>query len=386
MKTLVTAKTVRTLPKGRYSVGGGLCLLVSSETSRTWIFRYQIDGKRRDMSLGSANSITLTAAKTLADRARTMVADGKDPIEERRAPKREASAHLFRDVASEAIELFQAVRKWRNAKHAAQWTSTIETYAVPVIGRIDVKDVTREDILLILKPIWETKTETADRLRGRLDNIFDYAISKGYCTNNPARWKANLESFLPAASKIKPESHHAAMPLDELKEFVSKLDTKHVSHAAILFGILTASRAQEFLGMTWDEVDIDNATWSLDMKRTKTLVPHRVPLSKQAIAILKERERTSEFVFPSPYTGRAMSVDTPRTMLRKVSGTDYTMHGFRSSFRDWGEENLIHDTLLEKALSHSQKTKTVRAYQRSDLLEQRRPVMQMWADEILPQK
>ena len=138
--------------------------------------------------------------------------------------------------------------------------------------------------------------------------------------------------------------------------------------------------------MTWDEVDLENATWSLDMNRTKTLVPHRVPLSKQAIEILKERERSSGFVFPSPYTGRAMSVDTPRTMLRKVSGTDYTMHGFRSSFRDWGEENLIHDTLLEKALSHSQKTKTVRAYQRSDLLEQRRPVMQMWADEILPQK
>ena len=178
------------------------------------------------------------------------------------------------------------------------------------------------------------------------------------------------------------------MPLEELKALTPRLNTNHVSHMAVLFGILTASRAQEFLGMTWDEVDFESATWNLKVERTKTSVPHRVPLSRQALDILNRLPRISEYVFPSPmHKGtQQMCIDTPRQMLRKISGTAYTMHGFRSTFRDWGEENFIHEALLEKALSHSQKSKTVRAYQRSDLLEQRRPIMQQWADAILPTK
>ena len=381
----VTSKNYSTLPKGRYSVGDGLTLLVTSETSRSWILRYQIDGKRRDLSLGSANVLTLSAAKTKATKFRAMVSDGIDPAEKRKERNRPSTLLTFKEVTDEAIPLFADVRQWKNAKHASQWLSTVQTYAFPIIGSKTIKTVTRDNVLDILTPIWHEKTETAKRLRGRLEAIFDYAISKGYCDSNPARWKANLETFLPSASKIHKEKHHASMPLDELKVLAPRLNTKHVSHLAVLFGILTASRAQEFLGMTWDEVDFETATWNLDLTRTKTSVPHRVPLSRQALSILNRLPRISEYVFPSPmHKTQQMCIDTPRQMLRKLSGTAYTMHGFRSTFRDWGEENFIHEALLEKALSHSQKSKTVRAYQRSDLLEQRRPVMQAWADTIYP--
>lgn len=384
----VTSKNYSTLPKGRYSVGDGLTLLVTSETSRSWVLRYQLHGKRRDLSLGSANVLSLSAAKSKATKLRAQIDEGIDPAEERKERNQPTLRLTFKEVAEEAIPLFAKVRQWKNDKHAAQWLATVQTYAYPIIGAKTIRTITRDDVLDILNPIWHEKTETATRVRGRLEAIFDYAISKGYCDSNPARWKANLETFLPSASRIHEEKHHAAMPLEELKALAPRLSTNHVSHMAVLFGILTASRAQEFLGMTWDEVDFESATWNLKVERTKTSVPHRVPLSRQALDILNRLPRISDYVFPSPMNKgtQQMSIDTPRQMLRKLSGTAYTMHGFRSTFRDWGEENFIHEALLEKALSHSQKSKTVRAYQRSDLLEQRRPIMQQWADAILPTK
>lgn len=383
---IVTSDNYSTLPKGRYSVENGLILYVFSQTSRSWVFRYKMDGRRHDYSIGSANAISLSAAKAKAIKLKAMVLNGINPMQERQkeAAKSEDPIPLFRVLAKDAIALFADVRQWKNPKHAAQWASTIEIYAFPRIGRRLVNTITRDDILAILRPIWRDKTETAKRVRGRLENIFDYAISKGYCKENPARWKANLETFLPSPSKIQEEHHFTSMPLEELKVLAPKLNDNYVSHMAVLFGILTASRAQEFLGATWDEIDFETATWNLNINRTKTSVPHRVPLSRQALAILQRLPRMSRYVFPSPRNNLPMSVDTPRTTIRKMTKTDYTMHGFRSTFRDWGEENFIHDTLLEKALSHSQKSKTVRAYQRSDLLEQRRPVMQQWADTILP--
>lgn len=385
MPTKVTSKNVLTLPKGRYSVGEGLTLLVSSETSRSWVLRYQMHGRRRDFSLGSANSISLTAAKAKALKCKAMIAEGVDPAASRASIRAEKNAVAFSEVADEAIAVFAEVRQWKNRKHAEQWSSTVRTYANPFIGQMDIGDITRDDILNVLKPIWKEKTETAYRLRGRLENIFDFAISKGLCDHNPARWKANLESFLPPVAKIRQERHFEALSLDKLKELAPRLFSDHVGQLATLFGILTASRAQEVLGMTWDEVDFESATWSLRQERTKTSVPHRVPLSRQAIAILKRIPRTSDLVFVSSRGKRqALAVDTPRIAIQRLTGTDATMHGMRSTFRDWGEERFIHEALLEKALSHSKKSKTVRAYQRSDLLEQRRPVMQAWADEILP--
>lgn len=385
-KTKVTAKNFSSLSKGRYSVGDGLSLLVSSETSRSWIFRYQFDGKRKDFSLGSANVLSLTSAKAKITKLRAMIAEGIDPAQERKARKQTDVPRTFKEVVDEAIPVFEKVRQWKNAKHANQWRATLDTYALPVFGSRILSTITRDDILKAIEPIWLTKTETAKRLRGRIEAVFDFAISKGYCDQNPARWKANLETFLPPPSKIQKEKHHASMPLEELQKIAPVFfNSTAVSKKATLFAILTASRIDETLSMTWDEIDFDSETWNLHIERTKTSVPHRVPLSRQAMMILKSLPRINEFVFPSPYKARkAMTIDTPLKLIQKVTGEKWTVHGFRSTFRDWGEENFIHDTLLEKALSHSQKSKTVRAYQRSDLLEQRRPIMQKWADAVCP--
>lgn len=389
-----TAKNIKLLPDGKHSAGDGLVLLVAG-SSRNWVFRYQMNGKRYDYGLGSALTLSISDAREKIRVLRNLIAQGKNPKEvrkqERLSPKEESpvviKAPTFNAVAKEALAVIESVRRWKNKKHAAQWRTTIRTYASPEIGKKQIDEITRDDVLKILRPIWEEKTETASRLRGRLEAVFDYAISKGLITQNPARWKANLESFLPSPSKIQHEEHFASMPLDMTQTFVRRLNPVHVSHAMILVGILTAARAQEVLGMRWDEIDFESNTWCVDPSRTKTSVPHRVPLSRQVIRILKSLPRTSKFglVFPSPLGDHQMSVDTPRITIQKLTKCSYTMHGFRSTFRDWGEENLIHDTLLEKALSHSQKSKTVRAYQRSDLLDQRRPVMQQWADVILPE-
>lgn len=381
---IVTHKNLPDLPDGEHTAGGGLFLLVR-KGSKIWYYRYVKDGKRHRVTVGNAKTLSLTGAKAKVLEMKKKIADGLEP--EELSPQKGV---YFADYYLPAIERIEKVRAFKNPKHAAQWRSTIETYALPVLKNLPLHRIRLRDVLAVLDPIWHEKPETASRLRGRLEAIFSLAIAEGIMTENPARWKDGLESFLPASGRIRAVKHHSAMPFEELKAFTKRLkDSPGVALQAILFGILTAARVQEVVLARWEEFDLKSAVWIIPAERMKMKRIHRVPLSRQAVEIIRaQREDTPKacpLVFPSPITGGPMSIDTPRTMIQKITGADYTMHGFRSTFRDWCEENFVHPSLSERALAHVQGDKVVAAYQRSDLLEQRRPVMQQWADAIMPQ-
>lgn len=381
----VTTKNLALLPPGRYSLGGGLILRVRSANSRQWIVRYRFKGIRKDFPIGSARVISIKAARVAAQKILASAAQGIDPAASNGGDADfTGGEERFSSFAERAIETIQSVRRWKSEKHAAQWRMSIRVYANPYIGNMRLKDITREDILRVLQPIWFEKPETASRLRGRLENIFSQAIASDLLKENPARWKDGLSFFLPQRSKVSQHKHFSAMPMEELKEFApAALEKATVGFDAMLFGILTASRAQEFLGATWEEIDVATATWSIPGERMKTGRPHRVPLSRQALMILQRQPTKEGLIFKSPRTGRTLCIDAPRTMLRRMTQSEYTMHGFRSTFRDWCEENFIHQALAERSLAHVKQDKVEDAYQRSDLLEQRRPVMQQWADFLL---
>lgn len=380
----VTYKNYLLLPDGEHTAGGGLYLRVKGE-SRCWYFRYQVAGRRRRAPIGSAQSITLTAAKAKALDMKKKLADGMDPEESARR-----TSLYFSEYYRDAIDRIEKVRGFKNPKHAAQWRSTVETYALPYLRNIPMNRIHLRDVLKLLEAIWTEKPETAKRLRGRLEAIFSLAIIEGLMKENPARWKDGLESFLPKTGRIHEVKHHSAMPLDVLRDFITKIrESTKPATRCILLGILTATRAQEVLGARWDEIDLREAVWTIPPERMKMKREHRIPLSRQAVELLQaQREvvpKKCQLVFPSPMKdGGRMSVDTPRLIIQKITKADYTMHGFRSTFRDWCEENFVHPSLSERALAHVQGDKVVAAYQRSDLLEQRRPMMQQWADAVMP--
>ena len=385
MKDQVTSKNFMTLPPGRYSLGGGLMLLVRSESSRQWVVRYRFAGTRKDLSIGGASRISITSAKARAAKILSMAADGIDPSSSKLSEEDARESITFKEFYPGAIATIQNVKRWKNEKHASQWVSTIETYAVPVLGALRVKDITRGDILEVLKPIWTEKPETASRLRGRLESLFSQAIAEELIQTNPATWKDGLAFFLPPISKVHEVKHHEAMPLEILKSFAPETAKKtSVVSRAVLFGILTATRVQEFLCARWDEIDFDARVWSVPPERRKDQkpYPHRVPLSDQAVYILSQIERKGEYVFARS-AGSHISLETPRVVLQKKVGHG-TMHGFRSTFRDWAAENGIDQVLAEKSLMHATGNEVEQAYQRSDLLEQRRTVMKAWADTIMP--
>ena len=375
-----------TLPPGRYSLGGGLMLLVRSESSRQWVVRYRFAGTRKDLSIGGASRISITSAKARAAKILSMAADGIDPSSSKLSEEDARESITFKEFYSGAIATIQNVKRWKNEKHASQWVSTIETYAVPVLGALRVKDITRGDILEVLKPIWDSKSETASRLRGRLEAVFSYAIATGKrVAANPATWRGNLDLFLPPPSRVQKVEHHEALSLDETRALLEEWNPpKSISASAIVFGILTASRVGEFVKARWDEIDFDARVWSVPPERRKDQkpYPHRVPLSDQAVYILSQIERKGEYVFARS-AGSHISLETPRVVLQKKVGHG-TMHGFRSTFRDWAAENGIDQVLAEKSLMHATGNEVEQAYQRSDLLEQRRTVMKAWADTIMP--
>lgn len=382
----VTAKNIFTLPEGRHSVAPNLNLRVR-DGKRTYVLRYCIGGKRKDKHLGSADDLSLTEAKRLADKLRSELAEGKLPqtARDKLAEKlKEADAPTFEKYALEAIEKIASVRVWKNAKHKAQWFATVRAYAFPVLGKKKLSEIKKTDVLEVLRPIWSTKTETASRVRGRLENIFSYAVTDGLMEFNPAIWRGNLDRDLPPPSKIQIVEHHEAMPLEVLQEKIScfyPADTR--TRQVILFTILTASRVGESVPARWDEIDWENRIWSVPPERRKDQkpYPHRVPLSDQAIELLKSIEKKSEYIFgvSEKSLGGRYSL-TP--LLKKMTGTTATMHGFRSTFRDWAAENGVPDIVAEKCLMHTTGNAVVQAYQRSDLLEQRREVMQQWADAV----
>lgn len=384
----ITSKLLSELPEGVFYVDKNL-FIRTRNGKQAYLFIYRFNKKKHELRIGDASLITPAMARAKAIEFRSLLEQGIDPYEVRHRKRMAESTadKLFKDFAPEAIEKIAETKQWRNEKSLMQWTNTIEAYALPVIGNMVLREIKREDIIEVLQPIWKQKTETASRLRGRIEAIFDLAIVMGYYDGpNPATWRGNLSFFLPPITKVQKVRHHDALTFDELKTFFSeRFEQKvvHVSTQAVLFGALTATRANEFIEMTWDEVDFEKKVWTIPAERRKDgkPYPHRIPLSDQAILVLERMEKSNRFVFAKASGVGHISKETPRVIILKRFKHG-TMHGCRSTFSDWATENGWSDVLREKSLMHATGNEVSQAYQRSDLLEQRRPLMQAWADAL----
>ena len=374
--------------RGRFADGGGLYLQVGEKGTKSWLFRFMLDGKARQMGLGAVHTISLPEAREAALKCRKLLHEGMDPIEARKEALisqqlQTASAMTFKECAEAYIKSHSA--GWRNAKHTAQWTSTLKTYVFPVFGSLPVQAVDTALVMKALDPIWQVKTETASRVRGRIEAILDWAKARNYREGeNPARWKGHLDNLLPARSKVKKVKHHAALPYDEIGAFMNQLSEREsVSARGLEFQILTAARTGEVMGANWAEIDIDKALWTIPAERTKTDVEHRVPLSTSVIALLEHMREisSSEFVFPGAKAGKPLSSMAFLQLLKRMGRGDLTAHGFRSTFRDWAAERTAFPReVAEMALAHTIGDKVEAAYRRGDLFEKRRKMMDAWAD------
>jgi integrase len=373
---------------GYYADGGNLYFRVAPGGARGWIFRFSRHGRTRDMGLGGFPDISLAAARKLAGRCRELVNGGADPIEQRRAESlasRVAAANTltFDACARQYIEDHAA--GWRNSRHCGQWKSTLAMYASPIFGNLPVSAVDDGLVLRALKTIWYSKPETASRVRGRIESVLDWARVHGYRSGeNPARWKGHLDHLLPTRSKMQRVKHHAAMPYAEIAAFMVALRECNESSArALEFTILTAARTGEALGATWGEIDLPNNVWTAPPERMKAGKEHRVPLSAAAVAILGSLDRNgrSDFLFPGAKPGRPLSDMTMTMLLRRMGHGDITIHGFRSTFRDWAAEltNFPRE-VVEMALAHAIPSAVEAAYRRGDLFEKRRRLMEEWGD------
>ncbi len=375
---------------GLYCDGGGLYLQVTPAGGRTWIFRYRspITRKLRDMGLGPLHVVGLPEARTKAAAQRSAILSGIDPIDARDQETRSkaleaAKAVTFDQCATSYIESHKP--GWRNEKHADQWTNTIATYCGPIIGNLPVQDVDTGLMLKILEPIWAVKPETASRLRGRVENILDWARARGYrSAENPARWKGHLNQLLPSLAKKDRVVHHQAMPFAEVGELVCKLHNMATVAARCLeFTILTAARTNEVIKAVPEEFDLVNATWTIPASRMKAKREHRVPLSPRAVEIVREMlARNGIYVFPGAQPGKPLSNMTMLYVLERMH-IDVTVHGFRSSFRDWAaERTAFSHEVCEMALAHTISNAAEAAYRRGDLFEKRRKLMDSWAEFV----
>lgn len=403
MAKLNALKIARATEPGLYGDGDGLYLQVGPTGKRSWIFRYTNAGRRRDMGLGSLDLVSLSEARAKALDARKLLLAGIDPIEARKETKQAAVAAAARSVTFKAAaEQFIAANKsgWRNAKHAAQWTATLEAYAYPTIGTVSVTDVEPSMILKILEPIWSVKTETARRVRGRIEKILDWARARGLrTTENPARWRGLLEHMLPRQPKATLVQHHPALPYSAMAELMRAVAKQSGTAArALEFTVLTAARTSEVTGCRWEEIDIPGRTWTIPRSRIKAGREHRVALSDAALDIVLEQAKTrrNEFVFPGGREKRPLSNMAMAELLKRMREAKcdvaltqvsagrrkrhFTVHGFRSSFRDWAAEQSDHPAeVAEMALAHVVSDKVEAAYRRGDLLKKRFAMMEDWA-------
>jgi integrase len=375
--------------------GGGLYLRVSGTGAKSWVFRFQLDGKRRDMGLGPYPDISLAEAREKAMAHRRQRHDGTDPLEARRARRQAERAAVakgwtFREVAEEFIGRNEA--GWRNKKHRQQWRNTLATYVYPTLGDLSVAALDTGLVVQVLDPIWATKPETACRVRGRIEAVLDAATVRGFRQGpNPAQWKGNLAHILPARAKVRKVEHHAALPFDATPEFLTDLRGRAgMAARALEFAILTAARTGEALGMRWREVDLDAKVWTIPGARMKAGREHRVPLSDAALAVLDKvlplaltkdgKPDTSAPVFPGPRRALPMSNMTMLMLLRRMKRGDLTAHGFRSTFSDWAAERTAYPReVVEMALAHTIENRVEAAYRRGDLFEKRRQLMADWA-------
>src|ERR1051325_4305558 len=385
--------------------GGGLYLRVGPSRrdadgkekpgSKAWVFRFQLDGKRRDMGLGPYPDISLAEARRRATEHRNQRRDGIDPLNAKTAQRQAqrlavAKGRTFRQCAAQFIEKNRA--GWRNPKHRQQWENTLATYVYPVIGDLPVAAIDAGLVVQVLDPIWTEKPETASRVRGRIEAVLDAATVRGFRQGpNPAQWKGNLAHILPAHSRIRKVAHHAALPFDEMPQFLAALRTRDgMAARALEFAALTAARTGEVLGARWGEFDLAAKVWTVPAKRMKAGREHRVPLSEAALAVLEQvrplalmkdgKPDPAAPVFPGPRRALPLSNMAMLMLLRRMKRDDLTAHGFRSTFSDWAAERTAYPReVVEMALAHAIENRVEAAYRRGDLFDKRRRLMDAWA-------
>lgn len=383
---VLSARKVQTITDpGLHADGGGLYLRITPSGTKNWIYRYQLNGRRRDMGLGRVSDVSLAEARAKHAEARKLIVAGVDPIEAQRQPIIEASRRTFEEVA--LLYIAAKAPGWRNEKHAAQWESTLRTYAFPAIGLRPVDSVSATDILAVLRAIWMEKPETATRLRGRIEAVLDYATFLGEREgDNPARWGGHLSLALPKRADVARPQHHRSLHHSAMPAFWPRLQVADGTSArALEFGILAASRPGEVIFARWAEVSMADATWIIPAERMKAGMEHRVPLTAPMVDLLRRmwtiREAEDGYLFPGARMGKPMSRDAGRMLLGRM-GVDAVPHGFRATFKTWAsEETDFRDDISEAALAHT-KGKLTAAYQRGDLFTKRRLLMEAWASYL----
>ena len=387
IRVLTALKIRQNLKPGMYADGLGLYLKVRAGNSRSWIFRYRINGKLRDMGLGPFHTVPLAEARARAEVFRVMQLNGLDPLEERRKEQRAKIIETTADITFEkCAETYIATHRdgWKNGKHAEQWTATLQAYVYPVFKDRPIDEIDDALVLEVLQPIWKEKTETASRVRGRIERILDWArIMKYRAGENPARWRGHLDHLLPKRSRVAAIIHHAALPMDETPGFIQILRReKTVVARAFEFCILNATRTSETMGMRWNEYDENAELWIVPAARMKAGRDHRLPLARRSVEILAEMQkmRIGDFVFPGGVHERPLSTMAFLMTLRRLKRTDITAHGFRSTFRDWAAERTdFPNEVVEMALAHAISNKVEAAYRRGDLFAKRRQLAEAWA-------
>lgn len=387
------------------AVGGvsGLMLQITPNGGRTWLLRVSVGGKRREIGLGGFPDVPLTQARERAREAKEKIREGVDPVEERKAARAALVAARRRGLTfAEATEKCLAAKldAFKNAKHRQQWQNTLQTYAMPELGKMIVDEIIVQDVLRVLEPIWQTKTETASRLRGRIETVLSWATVAGHRTgDNPARWAGNLKELLPAAAKVAKQSNQPAVQIDDAPRWLAAIrDRDGMGARALEFAVLTAARSQEVRGATWEEFDLDAGLWVIPAERMKMDREHRVPLSRDAIALLKQLPQFEDnpLVFPAPRGGQMSDMTLSSAMKRlhaadvssggpgfvdRVSKRPAVPHGLRSTFRDWvAERTHFPGEMAEVALAHKVGNAVEASYRRGDMVEKRRVMMAAWAD------
>jgi integrase len=391
----VTAALVEKGTKpGRFGDGAGLYLLVRSKEAKFWLFRYRRGGRLREMGLGPAvgrTAVSLSAARVKARELHAVVRDGRDPLAERDAAKAKTDADAAKaEVAgitfSDVCGLYLAAHEagWRSPRHRKQWRVSLDQHVMTALGSLPVASIDTGAVIRVLEPLWRTKTETASRLRGRIEAVLDYAKARNWREGeNPARWRGHLDQLLPRRSKVRRVEHHRAMPWREVAGFVQRLRCSFSMQSRCLeFLILTAARSSEARGARWSEIDLTSKVWTIPPERMKGGREHRVPLSESAMAVLRPMMQfgTDGFVFPGLNDASTLSPMTLARLVVATGGAGATVHGMRSTFRDWaGEATNYPREVAEAALAHALEDKTEAAYQRGDLLERRRRLMADWA-------
>jgi integrase len=384
IEKLTRRKIARLTRPGRYGDGGGLYLQVARGGTKSWVFRYKRRGTERNIGLGALHRVGIKEARASARRARAQLALGGDPLQERLLGDGHPQANdkTFDECAIEYIASHRS--GWRSDKHARHWEQSLADYASPHFGRLHVRNIGTAHVLRALEPIWTAgRIETASRLRGRIERVLAWAAISGYREgDNPARWKGHLQELLPPPARVRKARHHPSMPYQDIAAFFGQLMAREGTAArALAFTILAACRSAEALGARWEEVDFVHAAWTIPPERMKAGKPHRVPLTPAMLGILRAQQGLDpQWAFPGARPGRSLSKDALLAVLRRM-GTKATVHGFRSSFRVWAAERTgCPKEVPELALAHAVGSAVEAAYQRSDLFERRRALMQSWGE------